>query len=393
MPSAVARRYLREASASNLSAYIMRPAFSSASFDFKSSDFKSSDFENFDADETWLAPGGRVLVAVSSGADSLALLCWLLHIKRELVVGHVNHALHELRPGACQADEDFVRARCLELKVPFAAVTVDLPRRNGHVNESVAREARYQSLAQMAREHDCAVVATAHTATDGLETALLNLMRGGGPQGWLGAPPRRVLHGDSRGEVVLVRPLWRVPRAATRDLLRARGWDWREDASNLDAAFRRNRVRAELLPLMSEICGRDADAIALGHARGAELARDENAFLDKLARAELSRCVLKSAPDALVLCAQKWLALDAALQRRVLRLATRQIAPALRDLSAAKVEIVHLSVAQQRKRAVWSWPHGVRVEWTGAASGNRVRLWRVGNEANSGTSPARSAPI
>ena len=346
-------------------------------------------FESFDADETLLPPAGRVLVAVSSGADSLALLCWLLHIKREIVVGHVNHALHELRPGECQADEDFVRARCLQLKVPFAAMTVNLPRQNGHVNESVARDARYQSLAQMAREHNCAVVATAHTATDGLETALLNLMRGGGPQGWLGVPPHRVL----QGEIDVVRPLWRVPRAATRDLLRAQGWNWREDASNLEALFRRNRVRAELLPLMSEICGRDADAIALGHARGAALARDENAFLDGLARAELSRCVLKSAPDLLVLCAQKWLALDVALQRRVLRLAARQIAPDLRDLNAAKVEIVRLSAAEQKKRAVWSWSHGVRVEWTGAASGNRVRLWRVGNEANSGTSPARSALI
>ncbi len=334
-------------------------------------------FANFDlnADETLVPAAERVLVAVSSGADSMALLCWLHELKRDFVVGHVNHALHELRPGECQADEDFVRARCDELGVSFRAAEVDLPRQNGHVNESVARDARYLALAQLARDNGCARVATAHTATDGLETALLNLMRGGGPQGWLGAPPSRVL----TREITLVRPLYKETRARAREFLRLRAWNWREDASNRDPVFARNRVRAEVLPLLCDISGRDLGALASGHARGAQIARDESNLLERLSQIELAKLTIEMRTDFLALSAPLFCELDIALQRRVLRNAARQIAPELRDLSAQKVEVARLSVVENRARAVWSWPQNVRVEWTGAQRGNRIRLWRVGS--------------
>lgn len=338
--------------------------------------------DNFAADETLVPPGARVLVAVSSGADSMALLCWLHELKRDIIVGHVNHALEELRPGECQADEEFVRAKCLQLEISFRAVTVNLPRRSGHVNESVAREARYDALANMARENSCTLAATAHTATDGLETALLNLMRGGGPQGWQGVPPSRVLAEGIR----LVRPLYKATRSSARQLLRARGWQWREDASNLAPVFARNRVRAELLPLLSDISGRDLDELSRSHARGARILRDESAFIETLAARELERLTLARGEDSLSLSAPLFSELDIALQRRVLRAAARQIAPDLRDLRADKVEIVLLSVVENRKRAVWSWPHGVRIEWTGTQRGNRIRLWRVESATLSGTS-------
>lgn len=343
-------------------------------------------FGNFAADETWVPPDARILVAVSSGADSMALLCWLCELKRDIIVGHVNHALEELRPGQCQADEDFVRAKCIELKIPFRAATVDLPRRNGHVNESVARDARYLALANMARDNNCTLVATAHTATDGLETALLNLMRGGGPNGWLGAPPSRVL----ADEITLVRPLYKATRSSARELLRRRGWCWREDASNLDPVFARNRVRAELLPLLSDISGRDGDELGCSHARGARILRDESTFVEALAARELERLTLAREANLICLSAPLFCELDIALQRRVLRAAARQIVPDLRDLSAEKVETVLLSVTENRRRAVWSWPRGVRVEWTGGERGNRIRLWRVDNAANFGASPTKS---
>ena len=335
------------------------------------------------ADETLVPADARVLVAVSSGADSMALLCWLRELKREVVVGHVNHALHELRPGECLADENFVRARCAELNVAFCCVTVDLPRRAGHVNESVAREARYRALTNMARANGCSRVATAHTATDGLETALLNLMRGGGPQGWLGAPPSRVL----AEEIALVRPLYKETRARVRQWLRARSWSWREDESNRDPIFARNRVRAEVLPLLGDISGRDEDALTRGHARGAQISRDESRFIEELAARELSRLTIAREANLLTLRAPLFAQLDVALQRRILRAAARQIAPDLRDLGADKIESARLSVVENRARAVWSWPRGLRIEWTGRERGNRIRLWRVGSEANFGTFP------
>ncbi len=331
--------------------------------------------EILEADETLAPPTSRVLAAVSSGADSMALLFWLHSTGRDFIVGHINHALHELRPEECARDQEFVRAKCAEVGVPFRALTVDLPRKNGHVNEVVAREARYEALLQIARETGCDRVATAHTATDGLESALLNLMRGAGPGGWLGIAPSRVLE----GEILLVRPFWRAPREATRQILRQNGWDWREDASNTDPLFRRNRVRNEILPLFGEISGRPYDEIAVQHAKNAQIARDEGALLDKIASEWLETLVLKREIGLLALDGLKLGVLDVAIQRRVLRRAAREICPDLRDLKLRKIDETRQCVAQNGKRTVWTWRNDIRVEWTGAGAGNRLRFWRVKN--------------
>jgi tRNA(Ile)-lysidine synthase len=327
----------------------------------------------FQADEAVVPPDSRVLAAVSSGADSMALLFWLHSLGRDLVVGHIHHDLHELRNGACDDDFEFVRAKCAEIEVPFVARKIELARKNGHVNEEIARLGRYFALGEMARENNCLLVATAHTATDGLETALLNLMRGAGPNGWLGIAPRRVLE----AEIQLVRPFWRLPREATRQILRENNWNWREDASNLDPLFRRNRVRHEVLPLLSDISGQDFDDLAVRHARNAQIGRDEAAFLETLTAEALSKLRLQHRDDLVVLDGLKLRELDVALQRRVIRSAARLLMPDLRDLASEKVEVARLAVSFQFKRAVWTWRSDLRVEWTGASAGNRLRFWRV----------------
>lgn len=335
---------------------------------------------DFDADATFLPPESRVLAAVSSGADSMALLYWLRELDRDFVVGHVNHDLHELRSGECERDESFVREKCAALGVEFRAQTVDLPRKNGHVNELVAREARYDALLEIARENNCNLIATAHTASDGLETALLHLLRGAAPGGWLGIAPLRALS----DEIQLVRPFWRLPRGATREFLRKSGWDWREDASNLDTLFRRNRLRHEVLPLLESISGQNSDALACLHARNAQLGRDEAAFLENCALEALETLAIKRESDLLTLDGTKFRALDIALQRRVLRLGARAIAPDFRDLDAAKIEVARAWITGDRKRAVWQWRGDLRVEWTGFGAGNRVRFWRVKSATEGG---------
>ncbi len=329
--------------------------------------------ENLQADASVFAPQSRILAAVSSGADSMALLFWLHASRRDFAVGHVNHDLHELRNGDCERDETFVRQKCAALGVPFWARTVVLPRKDGHVNELVAREARYAALLQIARENGCACVATAHTATDGLETALLNLMRGAAPAGWLGIAPTRFLDAQIR----LVRPFWRTPREMTRQILRENGWTWREDESNRDVKFRRNRVRHEILPLLAAISGQNCDQIAQSHAGNAQIGRDEANFLERIALESLETLILKRETNLIALDGIRFRALDVALQRRVLRLGARHILPDLRDLEAAKIETARVCIVSHQKRAVWTWRKALRVEWTGAGAGNRVRFWRV----------------
>jgi tRNA(Ile)-lysidine synthase len=329
--------------------------------------------ETFAADHSLVPPETRVLAAVSSGADSMALLWWLLSLNRKIVVGHVNHALTELRPGECARDEEFVRTKCAALGVEFRSVTVELPRRSGHINEVVAREARYLALAEMARQNGCSLVATAHTATDGLETALLNLMRGAGAGGWLGIAARRVLD----GEIDLVRPFWQLPRQATRQILLANNWLWREDASNADPLFRRNRVRGEVLPILGEISGQPPDHLAVRYARNARIARDEAQYLDKLAAEALFSLIVKQDEDLVVLRGTSFCELDVALQRRVLRKAAQLLLPEARNLESDKIEATRLAVTMGTKRTVWTWRKELRVEWTGSSAGNRLRFWRV----------------
>ncbi len=327
----------------------------------------------FDADLSLVPARQRVLVAASGGADSMALLYWLLQQEREVVVGHVNHALDELRDGACARDEAWLRQRCGELGVPLVSETLVLERRDGHVNEAVARTGRYGALERLARAQGCPLVATAHTASDALEGLILNIGRGAGVRGQSGFAPSRSL-----GEgVTLVRPLWRVGREEVRDWLRAQGQIWLEDESNQSELFRRNRVRGEIVPLLSSIFGRNSDELARSFAFNAWLARDEDAFLEGETGRELERLIVKREEKLLALDGVRLRDLDVALVRRVLRAGARVVAPDLREIEGRKIEIVRLAVVNGQKREVWSWRSGVRVEWTGKGAGNRIRFWRV----------------
>lgn len=331
-------------------------------------------------DLSLVPPHERVLAAVSGGADSLALLLGLVEAGREIVVAHVNHALHELRPGECDADEAFVRARCQELKVPFVSARLNLPRRDkdgeSHVNEAVAREARYRELARLAREHACPRVATGHTASDQLETLLLFWMRGATIAGWNGIAPSRELEEN----ILLVRPLLSATKAQTQHACRSAGWSWREDESNRDERFGRNRVRHELLPLLSELSGHNLEQLALQTARMCETARDDAAFLDGAARDALTALVLIRESELLVLDGLKFRALPIAMQRRALRLAARDLSGSY-DGNWEAIERARRQVADGGKRVVWQWRGGLSVEWTGAHGGNRIRLKRVGEQA------------
>jgi tRNA(Ile)-lysidine synthase len=328
---------------------------------------------DLDGDDSLFPAQARVLVAVSGGADSMALLHWLLETGREIVVGHVNHALDELRQGDCARDEEWLRGRCAELNVEFRSRTIELPRRNGHVNEAVARTGRYEALEQMARENECSVLATAHTASDALEGLMLNLGRGAGVRGLSGYAPSRELEGG----LVLVRPFWRLGRDEVRAWLRERGASWLEDASNQSDMFRRNRVRSEVVPLLSEIFGRDSDELARGFAFNAQLSRDEDAWLELQARDALEGLVVKREEGVLALDGLAFRALPLALQRRVLRLAAREVEAQAREVERVKIETLRLACVQNARRQVWTWRKVLRVEWTGQGAGNRLRFWRV----------------
>ena len=258
-------------------------------------------------------PGAPLTCAVSGGADSLALLALAAEAGCRVTAVHVDHGL---RAGA--ADEAHVVADAA------ARFGQGFESRKVHVEpgpnlEARARAARYSVLPQG--------TATGHTLDDQAETVLLNLMRGSGLDGLAG------MRADE------TKPLLRLRRAETRALCTSLGLVPVDDPSNADAAFRRNRVRHELGPLLDDIAGRDLAPVV---ARQAELLRDEADFLDSLAAAldASDARVLAAAPPALARRAvRRLLAIehppDAAAVERVLAVARGEavaceVAPALR---------------------------------------------------------------
>ena len=207
--------------------------------------------------------GDRLAVAVSGGADSVALLWLLLELRAELgIVLSVAHVNHKLRGEAADEDERFVaklaRQHGLELLACDAAVDGSNTSGVRSGIEAAARELRYGFFRQLAREGRVTKIATAHTLDDQAETVLLRIFRGTGIRGLSGIHPRIVFEEQGRAFGELVRPLLGFRRAALQEFLRQRGQSWREDSSNRDTAFLRNRVRHRLLPMIGEEFGEAA---------------------------------------------------------------------------------------------------------------------------------------
>ena len=222
-----------------------------------------------------LAGGETVLVAVSGGADSVALLHLLSGLAADWRLRlHVLHVDHQLRAESA-ADADFVRALGARLGIPVDVATVAVDRRGSL--EAAARSARYAALEACATRIGAERIALGHTADDQAETVLMRLVQGAGVRGLSGIPPVRG---------AIIRPLIELRRSALEPELERAGLAWVEDASNRDLKFLRNRIRHELLPLLSDSYNPE---IATALVRLSSLARETVGALDRAAEAELDR--------------------------------------------------------------------------------------------------------
>jgi tRNA(Ile)-lysidine synthase len=196
-----------------------------------------------------LSAGDRVAIAVSGGADSVALLRTLLELRTELgIVISVAHFHHGIRGAEADADQQFVAELALSYELPFHLGLGDAPahaREHGLSLETAARDLRHQWFAKLLAEGKADKIATAHTLNDQAETVLMRVLRGAGARGLAGISP---LHTEKR----LVRPLLEISRQEIKAYLRDLKQPWREDSSNQDLAHTRNRVRHELMPLLEQ---------------------------------------------------------------------------------------------------------------------------------------------
>ena len=201
-------------------------------------------------------PSERILLAVSGGADSTALLHAVCALKAEGVLGgelicaHINH---QLRGSEADADEDFVVGEAGGLKLPVMTRRVDV-REYAHKNklsiETAGRELRIESLVDVAKANNCNVIAAAHQKNDNAETVLQRLVRGTGFRGLGGIWPKKTFESG----VTFVRPLLCVTRAEIIEYLKQRNLAWRVDRTNTDYSYRRNYIRHRLLPELEGQC-------------------------------------------------------------------------------------------------------------------------------------------
>jgi tRNA(Ile)-lysidine synthase len=214
--------------------------------------------------------GTRLVAGVSGGADSVALLRALKELDLPVTAAHLNH---QLRGEDAEADAQFVCALADELGLPFVTKSVDVPKQaaeRGVSLEMAARQARHEFFT----EFGDAVIALAHHADDQAETFLLKLARGAGTHGLCGMPLFQDL-----GPLRIIRPMLNIPRRSIVAWLREHGHEWREDSSNRDPAFMRNRVRHTILPQLEDELNPNMRASIL---RTMNILQEENNWMNEV---------------------------------------------------------------------------------------------------------------
>jgi tRNA(Ile)-lysidine synthase len=262
-----------------------------------------------------LKAGKRVGVAVSGGADSVALLRSCLDLRKELgVVVSVVHFNHKLRGVDSDGDEKFVAelAQRYELELHCESGDVATLAAAQHKSiEAAAREVRYAFFRRLLTAGKLDRLATAHTLDDQAETLLMRMVRGAGTRGLAGIYPQLPVPGSRFSEVGIIRPLLGIQRKELESYLAQIRQDWREDKSNRDLRYARNRVRHGILPRLERSLN---PAVREALAGAAEIARAEEAYWQTQVAG-----ILPQAWDSNKLNLSVLTSLSLAVQRRLVR--------------------------------------------------------------------------
>ncbi|MCJ7508573.1 MAG: tRNA lysidine(34) synthetase TilS [candidate division Zixibacteria bacterium] len=264
-----------------------------------------------------LQRGDKVLVAVSGGPDSVALLHTLNLLKDKfeikLIVGHINH---QLRAEESDKDEKFVKALSEKLNLKFFSKSIEVRKTAEKKKMSIedcARQMRYSALESIANKIKADKIALGHNLDDQAETILLRLIRGSGPLGLCGIPA-------IRGK--LIRPLIQTKREEIENFLKDNLWEWRVDWSNFNMDYLRNRVRLKLLSLIKKEFNPNIVEVL---ARTAQLLTEEKDYLTNQIEKAFRNAVSSQSNEKIVLDLKKMIVYDIYLKTNVIRLAFNRL--------------------------------------------------------------------
>ena len=287
--------------------------------------------------EVGLEADVSIVVAVSGGVDSIVLLDVLDGLGYPLHVAHLDHAL---RPNSAD-DGRFVADEAQRRGLPCSVERRDVSayaRTEGLSLEEAGRRQRYAFLDQVASRVGSEFIALGHHADDQAETVILRLLRGSGATGLGGMEIAR--------EGRYLRPLLRVRRAEIEKYARQRGLCYREDPSNRDPRFLRNRVRGELMPLLESYNSNIAEVLN----RTAALLKAEDDLLAELTQEALDTVICERCSDKVALDSTRFLTYHIAVQRRVLRAVLQGLAAAEGPFDFARIEQVRSWIGAGDKR-------------------------------------------
>lgn len=318
-------------------------------------------------------PGNKVVVAVSGGPDSVALLHLLWRLQDELnLTLHVAHMNHRLRGEESQADAAFVRSLAQSLNLPVTVESHDVMAawvQEGGSLEEVARRIRYEFLEGVAERVGGDKIATGHHADDQAETVLLWLIRGAGPTGLAGIPPVRPLK--------VVRPLIEVQREEIEVYLKQHGLAFRQDTSNRETIYLRNKVRWQLIPLLKEEFNPNIISVL---RRLATILRDEDDYLQGEVSVYFPQVIKKITKSKIILDVSSFLEYHLAIRRRMIRRALLLLRGNLRHIEFDHIESLLQLAAEGPTGKVIHLPDELSTERAGEVliikHGSTKTFWR-----------------
>ncbi len=302
----------------------------------------------------FLPPHFPLLIAVSGGPDSLALLHVLQGVfpAEHLVAAHLHHGWR----AEADVEAEFVQETAVSWGIPCHIEKIDvagLAHAHSLSLEEAGRKARYDFLARLAIQVGAKAVAVGHHADDQAETVLMHFLRGAGLAGLRGMLPVSSLPGEP--ELLLLRPFLATSRAAIEQYCKEHDLEPVFDASNQDTTFFRNRLRHELLPLLTDY--NPQIKTRLQHM--AAVVAADYALLDDLADEKYAALLIESGAEWLSLDRVGWLALPLSLRRAILRRAVRQLRADWRDVGFQPIEQARLVAEKNETGGQATLPGGL----------------------------------
>lgn len=287
--------------------------------------------------------GDTIIVAVSGGPDSVALL-HVLHeissrrIPLKLICAHVHHGFRQ------ESDDEAVMVQRLaeSLGIPVETAYIDVPaymKSSGKGVQEAARDKRYEFLFETARKYGAISIALAHHADDQAETVLMRLLRGTGPSGLAGMKIKR-----SQKNVELIRPFLRINKTDLIELCDQCGYSYAIDYSNMLTKYRRNAVRLEVFPFLEQYNTQISSSLN----QLAEVTGEEDDYME-LAAEGAYRSLVREIDGRTSFDAPSFLGLHVALQRRLIKLILNYLSADQENTDFVKIETVRQGVLQDRR--------------------------------------------